>query len=69
MTEENENLIPFKLQAQLERNNMNATQLAYKTGMSYGLIYKLLRGYTDNTSLKTAKKIAKVLKCKIEDIF
>ena len=52
----------------LEKEGVKMEELAYATGLSFSMTYKIVQGYSD-TSLKTARKMMRALDCKFDDIF
>lgn len=58
-----------KLQTQRERAQMTPYRLAKEAGLPVNAIYRLEDGTTKMTNYLRAREIAKVLCCKIDDIF
>lgn len=52
----------------MKKRKMNATELAYKSGISERYVNFIAKG-DRLPSLKVAVRIARTLKCKVEDIF
>lgn len=56
------------LKAMMKKRNMSATEIAYKAGVSERYVFFIMQGVR-SPSLKVAMKMARALKCKVEDIF
>lgn len=57
-----------KLNDMMSKRNMTPTELAYKANVTERYIYFIAQGVR-SPSLKVAMQIARVLKCRVDDIF
>ena len=57
-----------KVKEMMEKRKMNATELAYKSGISERYVNFITKG-DRSPSVRIALRIAKTLGCKVEDIF
>ena len=61
--------MPFKVKEFREKQNMTQIELCKKAGISRQTLSDLESGREVVTTTATLKKIAPVLKCKVNDIF
>ena len=61
--------MPFKVKEFREKQNMTQIELCKKAGISRQTLSDLESGREVVTTTATLKKIATVLKCKVNDIF
>lgn len=57
-----------RVKAMMDKRKMTSTELAYKSNISERYVFFIMQG-SRSPSLKVALRIAKTLRCKVEDIF
>ena len=60
-------ILPYRLEEFMRKNNINQTQLAEKSGVSYASLNKYVNGI-NIPSIITIMQLAKALECKVDDL-
>lgn len=51
-----------------EKHKLSQEKLALKAGITYSTLIKIESGVNDNPTIKTLKKVANILKVKVDDL-